>query len=358
MNNQSTWATMMAQRLHAVGDMRYEAIPRPEPAESQVLVRVAFCGICGSDIPRTFVKGTYHFPTVIGHEFSGTVEQCGPGVEDLTPGEPVVVFPLIWCGRCAACEQGRYVQCQDYDYLGSRSDGGLAEFVVAPRQNLVRLSADVSLAVAAMTEPAAVALHAVRQAGDLVGQTVAIFGVGPIGLMVAQWARVMGAVQVLLFDLVPQKLELAQILGFSLTFNSREVDPVKTIEGLTNGQGAHVCIEAAGVPPTYGQALAAARRGGRVVWLGNPAGAVNLPAELISQVMRREVTIFGTWNSTYSARGNDDDWQTVLQAMASGQLELEPLITHRVPLPHAFEVLQMMRAQQEFYAKVLIYPEK
>lgn len=357
MNNQPISATMMAQRLHAVGDMRYEAIPRPEPAEGQVLVRVAFCGICGSDIPRTFVKGTYHFPTVIGHEFSGTVEQCGPGVEDLTPGEPVVVFPLIWCGRCAACEQGRYVQCQDYDYLGSRSDGGLAEFVVAPRQNLIRLPAGVSLAVAAMTEPAAVALHALRRAGDVVGQTVAIFGAGPIGLMVAQWARVMGAAHVLLFDLVPQKLELAQTLGF-LTFNSREVEPVKTVEGLTNGEGTHVCIEAAGVPPTYVQALAAARRGGRVVLLGNPAGAVNLQAELISQVMRREVTIFGTWNSTYSTYGNDDDWQTVLQALASGQLKLEPLITHRVALPHAFEALQMMRAQREFYAKVLIYPER
>lgn len=358
MNNQPTSATMMAQVLHAVGEMRYEAIPRPEPGAGQVLVRLAFCGICGSDIPRTFVKGTYHFPTVIGHEFSGTVEQCGPGVDDLTPGEPVVVFPLLWCGRCSACEQGRYVQCQDYDYLGSRSDGGLAEFVVAPRQNLVRLPAGVPLAVAAMTEPAAVALHAVRRAGDLVGQTVAIFGAGPIGLMVAQWAGVMGAAQVLLFDLVPQKLELAQTLGFSLTFNSREVDPVKTVELLTGGEGAHVCIEAAGVPPTYLQALAAARRSGRVVLLGNPAAAVDLPAGLISQVMRREVNIFGTWNSTYSARGNDDDWQAVLQALAAGQLKLEPLITHRVPLAHAFAALQMMQAQREFYAKVLIYPEK
>jgi L-iditol 2-dehydrogenase len=127
---------------------------------------------------------------------------------------------------------------------------------------------------------------------------------------------------------------------------------------LTVGEGAHVCIEAAGAPPTYGQALAAARRSGRVVWLGNPAGVVNLPADLISQVMRREVTIFGVWNSTYSARGNDDDWQAVLQALAAGQLELEPLITHRVPLPHAFGVLQMMQAQREFYAKVLIYPER
>jgi len=351
-------AMMMAQVLHAVGDMRYETVPKPQPGPGEVLVRVAFCGVCGSDIPRTFVKGTYHFPTVIGHEFSGTVEDCGSGVDDLAQGDPAVVFPLIWCGQCPPCEQGKYVQCVDYDYLGSRSDGGLAEFVVAPRQNLVRVPAGVSLEVAAMTEPAAVALHAVRRGGELVGQTAAVFGAGPIGLMVAQWARAIGAAQVILFDLVPEKLKMARELGFSLAFDSREVDPVKTVESLTAGEGAHLSIEGAGVPPTCVQALASARRGGRVVLLGNPAADVNLPAGLISQLMRREVNIFGTWNSDYSVTGNDDDWQTVLQAMASRKIELEPLITHRIPLPQAYEALLMMKDQREFYSKVLIYPER
>jgi L-iditol 2-dehydrogenase len=349
---------MMAQVLHAVGDMRYEAIPKPQPGRGELLVRIAYCGVCGSDIPRTFVKGTYHFPTVIGHEFSGVVEACGPDVEDLAVGEPVVVFPLLWCGRCPPCEQGKYVQCLDYDYLGSRSDGAMAEFVVAPRRNLVRVPEGVSLDAAAMTEPAAVALHAVRRGGGLVGQTAAVFGAGPIGLMVAQWARVVGAAQVILFDILPEKLRMAQELGFSLAFDSRAVDPVETVESLTGGDGAHLAIEGAGVPQTCLQALASARRGGRVVLLGNPSAGVNLPAGLISQLMRREVNIYGAWNSDYSAAGNDDDWQTVLQAMSSGKLELEPLITHRIPLPLAYEALLMMKEQREFYSKVLIYPER
>jgi L-iditol 2-dehydrogenase len=349
---------MMAQVLHAVGDMRYEAIPRPEPGRGEVLVRIAFCGICGSDIPRTFVKGTYHFPTVIGHEFSGTVEVCGPGVEDLAAGDPVVVFPLIWCGRCPACEQGKYVQCLNYDYLGSRSDGAMSEFAITPQQNLVRVPEGVSLTIAAMTEPAAVALHAVRRGGEVVGQTAVIFGAGPIGLMAAQWTRTMGATQVILFDIVSEKLQMARALGFSLAFDSREVDPVKTVESLTGGNGAHLSIEGAGVPQTCVQSLAVARRGGRVVLLGNPAADVTLPAGLISQLMRREVNIYGTWNSDYSAAGNDDDWQTVLQGMAGGQLELEPLITHRLPLSRAYEALLMMKEQREFYSKVLIYPER
>jgi L-iditol 2-dehydrogenase len=168
----------------------------------------------------------------------------------------------------------------------------------------------------------------------------------------------MGAAQVVLFDIVPEKLEMARGLGFSLAFDSRAVDPVETVESLTGGNGAHLSLEGAGVPQTCVQALAAARRGGRVVLLGNPSADVTLPAGLISQLMRREVNIYGTWNSDYSVAGNDDDWQTVLQGMASGQLELEPLITHRLPLSRAYEALLMMKEQREFYSKVLIYPER
>ena len=106
---------MEALVLHGIGDLRLEQIPVPRLAEGEVRVRIGFCGVCGSDIPRIFVKGTYSFPTVCGHEFAGTVEACGPGVEGFAPGDAVVVFPLLWCGMCPACEQGQYVQCHDYD---------------------------------------------------------------------------------------------------------------------------------------------------------------------------------------------------------------------------------------------------
>ena len=353
----STALTMQAQVLYGVNDMRYEAVSRPEPGPGEVLLRIAFCGVCGSDIPRTFVKGTYRFPTIIGHEFAGTVERCGPGVTGFAPGDPVAVFPLLWCGRCPACEQGKYVQCADYDYLGSRHDGAFAEFVVAPQRNLLPVPAGVSLAAAAMTEPAAVALHAIRRAGDVVGQTVAVFGVGPIGLLVGQWARIMGAGAVLLFDIVPEKLAMARSLGFDLAFDSRQVDPVGMVVRESGGPGAHVCIEAAGVPTTMLQALGAVRLGGRVVLLGNPAADVTLPAALISQLMRREMTVLGAWNSEYSLfAGAADDWRTVLRAMGAGRLLVDPLITHRAPLTAAFDALRMMRDGTGFYSKVLIEP--
>ncbi len=348
---------MEALVLHAVGDLRLEQIPIPTVSDGQVRVRIGFCGVCGSDIPRIFSKGTYRFPTVCGHEFAGTVDACGSEVDSIAVGEKVVVFPLLWCGKCTACESGRYAQCSDYDYLGSRSNGAFAEYVVAPKENILRVPNGVSLEEAAQTEPAAVALHAIRRVQEpLVGKTVAIFGTGPIGLMVAQWAKIMGSAQVLLFDVVPEKLELARRVGFENVFNSTEADAVNVVNDYTEGKGAHVCIEAAGVPETYRNVFRNVGRGGSVVLLGNPAADVTLPAPLISQLMRREAKVFGTWNSDYSTSGNNDDWRTVLQAMATHKLDLYPLITHTVSLKDSMNILHLMKNRSEFYAKVLIHP--
>ena len=350
---------MDALVLHGVGDARFEQIPRPRPAEGEVLVRVAFCGVCGSDVPRTFVKGTYHFPTVCGHEFAGTVEACGPAVDGYKPGDRVVVFPLLWCGRCASCELGNYVQCSDYDYYGSRRDGAFAQYVSVPTKNLIRVPDGVSMEAASMTEPAAVALHALKRAGGgFIGQVVVVFGAGPIGLMVAQWARMMGAARIILFDLIPEKLAMAEKLGFELALDARDGNPVERVKELTGGHGAEVCVEGAGVPVTLNQAISAARVGGRVVILGNPSADVTLPAALISQAMRHELDILGTWNSSFSAAGNNDDWHAVLAAGDSGTLDLDSLVSHRVPLEGAWDALVMMRDRSEFFAKVLIRPNR
>ncbi len=348
---------MNALVLHAVGDARFEKIPKPAVTPGEVLLRVGFCGVCGSDVPRTFVKGTYHFPTVCGHEFAGTIEACGEGVEPFKPGDRVVVFPLLWCGKCGCCELGNYVQCSDYDYYGSRRDGAFAQYVSVPPRNLIPVPDGVSMEAASMTEPAAVALHALKRAGGgFVGETVVIFGAGPIGLMTAQWARMMGAARIVMFDLITQKLAMAKQLGFDLTIDVRECNPLEKINELTGGHGAEVCVEGAGVPVTLNQAISAARVGGRVVILGNPSADVTLPAALISQAMRRELDILGTWNSSFSAAGNNDDWRAVLAAVASGAVDLDSLVTHRVPLEDSLDALVMMRDQSEFFAKVLIEP--
>lgn len=349
--------TMNALVLHGVGDARLERVARPKPRPGQVLVRVGFCGVCGSDIPRLFTKGTYRFPTICGHEFSGTVETCGPAVDHFSSGDRVTAFPLIWCGKCPACEEGRYAQCSDYDYLGSRCDGGFAEYVVVPQRNLISIPSQVSLEEAAMTEPAAVALHALKRVKrNLTGQAVVLFGAGPIGLMAAQWAQTMGADPILLFDPVAPKRTLARQLGFEHAYDVREQDPVDKILALTCGRGATVSVEAAGVPMTFIQAIQATGRDGCVIALGNPSADVTAPAAVLSYLLRQEITIQGVWNSTFSATGNGDDWRTTLQAVAAKKIALTPLVTHRVKLKNALETLTAMRDGKEFFCKTLIDP--
>ena len=344
--------------LHGIGDLRYEQIKTPEPGAGEVRVKVAYCGVCGSDIPRCFVKGTYHFPTVPGHEFAGVVDVVGDGVSGFSVGDAVAVFPLLWCGKCPACKRKAYAQCNDYDYLGSRSDGAFADYVVAPVQNLLRVPAGVSLLEAAMVEPAAVARHALSRAGGVnAGETVAIFGAGPIGLMVAQWAKSAGG-EVFLCDVVPEKIEMAKRFGFKNVFNSMTGDPVKWIEENTGGEGAAVCVEAAGVPVTTVQACRAVQRAGRMVLMGNPSADVTLPSPVISQMMRREISLWGTWNSFYDPEAATDDWRAALDAMRDKKISTEPLVTHNVPFSAGIDALTMMFKRSSFFAKVILHPDE
>ncbi len=343
---------MTAAVLHAPGDLRVEQVPVPTPGEGQVLIRVGACGICGSDVPRVLTKGTYRFPLIPGHEFAGTVARLGPGVSGWHVGDRVAVFPLIPCRRCEWCEEEAYEICNDYDYLGSRSDGAFAEYVVAPAWNLVHVPKDVPLEAAAMTEPAAVALHALNQYVVQEGDLVAVFGAGPIGIMVAQWATAQEAGGVWIVDVQPRKLEVALRLTSAECLNGAEVDAVAEIRQGTEGRGVDLAIEAAGVPATVRQCLAVTAKLGEVVLLGNPSADVTILQGEVSQVLRKQLTIHGTWNSVFRGR-KDDEWSRTLEALERGSLDLVPLITHRFRIEQANEAFAMMGAAQEFHNKVM-----
>ena len=349
-----TVATMKAAVLEKVGALHVREVARPSPSAGEVLVRVHACGVCGSDVPRVFEKGTYHFPCVPGHEFTGEVAMLGDGATGFAEGDRVAVFPLIPCGQCDACRREAYAQCVSYDYLGSRSDGAFAEYVCAPPANLLRVPAGVSFEEAAMTEPAAVARHALRRARPEGGETVAVFGAGPIGVMVAEWARIEGAARIFMIDVVDRKLEAAAAVEQVVTVSARDENPVERIKELTGGRGVDIAVEAAGAPATMIGALEAVANFGRVVLLGNPTADVTLPEKLISSLLRREVTVAGTWNSSISSP--DNDWRAALDAMADGRLHVAPLITHRFALDGAPDALDMMRDGETFYNKVMIVP--
>lgn len=343
---------MKAAVLHAVGDLRYEDVPVPKIAAGEVLVKVRAAGVCGSDIPRVMTKGTYSFPLVLGHEFAGEVAQVGDNVSTFNVGDRVAVFPLIPCGKCAYCQIGEYAQCDDYDYLGSRRDGGFAEYVAAPADNLVPIPDNVGFDCAAMTEPASVALHALRRTSVDVGDSVAILGAGPIGIILAQWARICGAGRVFLTDIVDEKLDVVRGYGFKDCINAAREDAVKRIVEETDGRGADICIEAAGTAVTFEQSLRIARKLGKVILMGNVSGDVVIPERTASAILRGQLTIYGTWNSSFTAVPKNE-WRTALQFMSSGALDLKPLITHRFKLDQVNDAFDMMYNRREFFNKVM-----
>ena len=333
---------MHALVLQADGVLTYDRVPEPpRPAADSVRVRVAWAGICNSDFARAFGGGAYHYPLVMGHELSAIVEEGFPGGR-FAAGDRVVVFPLLPCRRCVPCQTGDYAQCTDYDYYGSRRDGGFAERLWVPEENLFAVPEGISLLHAALTEPAAVALHAVRKLRAGPGDSAAVFGGGPIGNLAAQWLHLRGCRPVFVVDLDPGKLATAAAMGF-VPLDARGEDPVPALAGRTGG-GPQAVVEAVGLPLTFRQALLAAGRFGEVVLMGNIRGELVLAEKEVSSILRRELTIHGTWNSKVAPRGRDD-WSAALRFMAGGPqggLRLAPLVSHTPALAEGVEVFRRL----------------
>lgn len=324
---------MKCLNLRGIGDLRYETIADPVCQSDEILVKVGYCGICGSDIPRVYKKGTYHFPTVIGHEFSGVVHEDPQG--ELT-GRKVAVFPLLPCFSCPSCQRKNYASCEHYDYYGSRRNGGMAEYIAVKRWNILPLPENVTLEQGALCEPAAVARHASGKLGDLHGKSVLISGAGPIGLIAGQWCKTRGASAVYYFDIDPRKIDFAKAQGF-FAYQGEPID---------------AAIEGTGVPSAFVKCLNALTPGGSIVLMGNPVGAMALSQEEYWYILRKELILRGTWNSSYNDVQND--WKDSIRAISDGALDLTGVITH-VFAPeeyrHAFE---MLRDKTEFANKVLI----
>jgi len=267
-------------------------------------------------------------------------------------GERVAVIPLIECGRCSSCLIGEYSQCDAYDYLGSRSAGGFAEYVRAPAKNLVHLPSGVDWETGALTEVMAVALHAVRRTGGLLGgERVAVFGAGTVGLLAAQGARVLGSLLVCCVDVVESKLEVARTLGVDLCLNGRQADAMAALKEWTQGIGVDVAIEASGADAALEQAILSVAKGGKLVLVGRQEQGARLSATAYEAILRRQLNIFGTWAWSRLPR---QEWETVLAFAARGVLRTSPLISHRYPITRIDEAFAMIGRGQEPYHKVLI----
>jgi L-iditol 2-dehydrogenase/galactitol-1-phosphate 5-dehydrogenase len=338
---------MKALVLEANGHLLCAEVPEPEkPTPDSILVQITHAGVCGSDLHRAFESGAYHYPLIMGHEMAGRVleaaDPAGP-----RSGEHVAIYPLLPCHRCGPCQTGNYAQCESYDYYGSRRNGGFSQRLWVPPENLFPVPAHVKPSHAAMTEPCAVALHGVRRLRTVAGEPAVVFGGGPIGNMTAQWLLNSGHRPVTVVEVDTQKLELAGGLGLQ-PLDAGQQDPVAEI---TKRGGAAVVVEAVGLPKTVTQAIRSARRGGQVLFLGNLSGQLCLGEEDFSGILRKELQILGTWNSSVTPRGQDD-WTAVLNAL-DRDIQVESLITHLITLEDGPQILADMHARKGSFGKVI-----
>lgn len=313
-----------------VNNILYQEIEAPTINEEEVLVSVKYASICGSDIPRVKTKGTYHFPTIPGHEFAGIISAIGSSVKNISVGDRVSVYPLIPCKKCIYCQEDKENLCDSYNYLGSRCDGGFAQVVKCPARNVLKIPENVSLENASMVEPMAVALRGVKRGNITPGETVVVFGLGPIGLFSIQWAKLKGASIVIGIDRNEHKLDIAKNCGVTHTLNSSALDFDEKLKSLLDKLGADKVIECSGANIFQEKAIDIVKKFGTVSLLGNPKDKVVFKEKYFQLILRKEISLIGSWNSLITSKENE--WQEVLDTLALGKIHTSSLITHRFSL--------------------------
>jgi len=356
---------MKAYVLRDINQFDLEEVTKPQLAENEVLVAVKAAGICGSDIPRVYKTGTYSYPLIPGHEFSGMVEEAGSGVDKTWIGKRVGIFPLIPCKKCGPCLKKQYEMCRSYSYLGSRRDGGFAEYVSVPAGNLVELPENVSYEEAAMLEPMAVAVHAMRRVMPKASDTVAVCGLGTIGLLLVMFLREAGVENILVVGNKEYQRQTALRLGISEEnyCDGRNADAEQWISSRTGGIGVDIFFECVGKNETVTQAVNATTPGGKIMLVGNPYSDMKLDKAVYWKILRHQLLVTGTWNSSFDfpedlvkkekEQSASDDWRYVLKRLSDKRIAPAELITHRYSLAELEQGFLVMRDKSEDYVKVM-----
>lgn len=328
----------------APGDLQLQEAPVPNPGPAELLVRVRASGVCGSD--RAFFAGTapIRTPIVLGHEFAGEVVGLGLHAEEFEVGDRVSVDPNVTCGQCVFCHRGLVSFCQRLSPLGIERPGGYAEFSVVPVRNAYKLAEHISFDEAALAEPLACCVRGIEQANVQLGDVVVILGVGPIGLLLVQLARLRGASLVVVSEPSATRREVALGLGADVAVRGDEL--AETILTLTGGVGADIAIEAAGQTSAARQALTVIRSGGTVVWFGVCPQADEV-AVRPHEINEREMTVRGSNINPFTH-------QTALTLIERGRVSVKELISDRIQLDDLPVAIDPRKAA--FSGKVILNP--
>jgi len=329
---------MKAAMLYGVKDLRIEEVDMPKVDAGEVLVKIKVATTCGTDLKifqRGYVEKVIKLPTIFGHEWAGEVSEVSEGLEWPKKGMRVRAGNSAPCLRCTMCQKGKYNLCENMIWLW----GAYAEYIKVPARmvllNMQEIPWHVSYEEAAITEPLACVLHGVEEARVELGDSVAIIGAGPIGLLHLLTVKKMGVEKVIMIDIVDERLNFAEKLGADEIINAGKTDVAETVRQLTNGYGADVVIEAIGLPATWEQALKLVRKGGTVLEFGGcpPGTIIRLNTELLHY---GEITVLGAFHATPL------HFRKALNMIASRTIDVKPLITRKMRLEEikeAFEIL-------------------
>lgn len=324
-------------------------VDKPKIAPDEVLIKVAATGICGTDLEiyDAIVPLPISLPRIFGHEFSGVVTEVGERITDVSIGDNVVAETGIVCRKCRFCKMGKHNLCPNRKPLGLAWDGAFAEYVKVPGINVHVLPDGLSLNEAALTEPTAVAVHAVIERAQVkAGDTMAVIGTGPIGLLTMQCSRVAGASMILSSGHHDNRLKVAKDIGADVIVNEKRENVVKRAKQLTEGFGVDIAFEATGNPSAVKQAIAMTGKGGKVAIIGvHPKPLKKFDTV---DIVYNEKTILGCWTHTSST------WERALSLLSSKKINVSPLITHVLPLERIEYGFRLVKNREAI--KVLIKP--
>ncbi|TCL76484.1 L-iditol 2-dehydrogenase [Hydrogenispora ethanolica] len=329
------------------GMIEFRNVPVPEINAEEVLIEMKRIGVCGSDIHVYHGKHPYtSYPVVQGHEVSGVIVKLGAKVAGFKPGDKVTIQPQVCCGRCYSCRHGKYHICDDLKVMGFQTTGAASEYFAVAAAKVVKLPDEMSFDAGAMIEPLAVAVHALSRAGmNLKGLNVLVLGAGPIGNLVAQAARGMGAAAVMITDISGYRLGIAESCGIDYCLNPEQQNLGTMLADQFGADKADLILECVGANPTMNQAIEYARKGSSIIVVGVFGDRANLDMGLVQD---RELQLIGT------LMYQEQDYLQAIELVKEGQVRLEPLITNHFPFQDYQKAYEFIEDRKDRTMKVII----
>lgn len=337
---------MLQQVMTAPGKIEFAEVPIPEPKPGEALIKIMKIGVCGSDIHVYHGEHPFtSYPVTQGHEVSGIVEKLGEGVTGLALGQKVTIQPQVVCGECYPCRHGKYNLCEKLKVMGFQTTGVASHYFAVDAQKVTPLPENMSLDEGALIEPLAVAVHAVRRAGDVAGQDICVLGAGPIGILVAQAAKGMGARRVMITDVSSLRLEKAKECGADFCVNTKEKDFGEALVECFGPDKADVIYDCAGNNITMGQAIAHARKGSTIILVAVFAGQASVDLAVLND---HELDL----NTSMMYR--TEDYAKAIELVNEGKVALKPLVSKHFAFKDYLEAYQYIDENRESTMKVII----